>query len=336
MCLHPRVIVYRSRLNKISDSDIRVYGAKESVLVTCGKCPECIKRYQNDWTVRNYFQFRETQVAVFFTLTYDPDHVPVAENDCLSVCKTDVQLFMKRFREYRRKHGFSTGFKYFITSEYGPRTLRPHYHGLLHGVTLAEFLPFRKAWNDNYGFVQCREINALNQRNAMQSARYVAKYCSKGLFENPLIAKNLVEPTFHLISNGLGESYVTPAKRRYHLALDFPHKRNPDGSYSTAYLDEVINRLKVTIPPCTYSLPRYYKERIFDKRRDLQAQVADRICQRFLDLYEGELEIIQSERPGRTRFEASIVHSDKVICEIDLREDEARQNFVKTLNKSQL
>lgn len=41
--------------------------------------------------------------------------------------------------EFRRKRGLSTDFKWFVTSEYGPLTLRPHLHGLLHGIHLLEF-----------------------------------------------------------------------------------------------------------------------------------------------------------------------------------------------------
>lgn len=54
--------------------------------------------------------------------------------------KRDVQLWLKRLRrmlDYDKDEIFpsdfkgSKSFRYFITSEYGPRTLRPHYHGLL-------------------------------------------------------------------------------------------------------------------------------------------------------------------------------------------------------------
>ena len=55
-------------------------------------------------------------------------------------CKADVQKFFKRLRrrvEYDRLDLFpyykkeDRTFRYFVTSEYGPGTFRPHYHGLL-------------------------------------------------------------------------------------------------------------------------------------------------------------------------------------------------------------
>ena len=55
-------------------------------------------------------------------------------------CKSDIQKFFKRLRrrvEYDRYNLISDvkkenrSFRYFITSEYGPNTFRPHYHGLM-------------------------------------------------------------------------------------------------------------------------------------------------------------------------------------------------------------
>lgn len=344
MCLHPIIISYRSRLNRNSSEDApRVYGARTAALVTCGKCEECLKRYQNDWTIRNYYQFLDTKVGVFFTLTYSEDNVPIAGHNTLnseevarSVFKRDVQLFLKRFREYCRKNGFRTDWKYFITSEYGPVTLRPHYHGLLHNVTLSEFMPFRVEWSKRFGFVSCREISCLDSRNALQSARYVSKYCAKGMFENPLVASGSVYPTFHLISKGLGLYYLTDARKRYHLALDFVGKRDASGKYSIAYLDEVIRRSVVHIAPCTYSLPRYYKEKIFSKSRGLQSAVAERVCQRVIDIYEGKLEFVQTDKSPRARYEASIVLHNSDLSDEMNREAVARESIAKFYKKSKI
>lgn len=56
------------------------------------------------------------------------------------VCKYDVQLFLKRLRIDIFRNLFNSNksdynqngtFRYFISSEYGPHTYRPHYHGLI-------------------------------------------------------------------------------------------------------------------------------------------------------------------------------------------------------------
>lgn len=75
-------------------------------------------------------------------------------------------------------------FKYFICSEYGPRTLRPHYHGILFGVTESEFADiFLPLWK--FGHVEYSAFDAT--KGGMM---YVGKYCSKGSYDNPLSKKD--------------------------------------------------------------------------------------------------------------------------------------------------
>ena len=117
-------------------------------------------------------------------------------------------------------------FKYFITSEYGPKTHRPHYHGVLFGVTQQEFKEyFESDW-------LCGRVVYEHLRPTGGAMLYVAKYCAKGEYDHPYCKKDyfynsgeyhsqdyedviadfglhqaLVRPTFHLISKGLGAGY---------------------------------------------------------------------------------------------------------------------------------
>lgn len=339
MCISPIVIVYRSRLNK--NDDIRIYGQKHSQLVQCGKCDECLRHYQNAWMFRNYMQFRETKFATFFTLTYRDDTVFHTFDDETgkvfnSVCKEHVTVFLKRFREFRRKKGLSTDFKWFVTSEYGPLTLRPHLHGLLHGIHLLEFQEFAIAWRKTYGFTMAREVNLLDQKNAMVSARYVSKYCSKGDFENPLVLLNKVNPTFHLISNGLGASYLNERTKSYHLALDFHPKRDSNGKYTDSYLEEIFRRMLVPIGSFGYSLPRYYREKIFAKCKDLQVAYSDYVLAKYIDEYEDKLAFIQTDKSCRSRYEASVILDSQMSAELDQRKVDSHYSHSKFFKKSKI
>ncbi len=63
-------------------------------------------------------------------LQYEYDDMPVTA----VVSRSDIQKFLKRLRDrlYRRyKDEKDRKFRYFIASEYGPNTFRPHYHGIL-------------------------------------------------------------------------------------------------------------------------------------------------------------------------------------------------------------
>lgn len=111
-------------------------GSVHYVSVPCGKCSECLQKYQNSWSIRLQAESKYWTYCYFLTLTYNQDTVPMSVEKTsgevsLTVHKKDVQDWLKRFRTaYFRKYGENIDMKYFITSEYGPRTQRPHYHCL--------------------------------------------------------------------------------------------------------------------------------------------------------------------------------------------------------------
>lgn len=195
-----------------------------------------------------------------------PEAYPVLSVEFHTVSKSDVQGWLKRSRRrFERAFGVEDGaisdrqykewtdqdgevlplpsscltktFKYFITSEYGPRTHRPHYHGVIFGITYEEFvLYFQKDWEDSFGSVDCSPYDS--SRGGMT---YLSKYCSKGGYEHPYCRKDfffeggefhskhfedsirdfgvdrpLVAPTFHLISKGIGARYAfSPEIQKY-------------------------------------------------------------------------------------------------------------------------
>lgn len=129
---------------------------------------------------------------------------------------------------------YTPSFKYWITSEYGPGTLRPHYHGVLMGVDEEMFRDvfapwWRKHFGDGYRSSVVYSVYDPQKGGAM----YIAKYCSKGSFDHPLVTKAihypsgeefisnkyincikwfgcnfpLTTPPFRLISKGIGVRY---------------------------------------------------------------------------------------------------------------------------------
>lgn len=144
---------------------------------------------------------------------------------------------------------YTPSFKYFITSEYGPRTLRPHYHGVLMGVSEEEFMTvFLPYWKEHYGCNSSRSVKYSVYDPSKGGALYICKYCSKGSFEHPLCTKvvhdrhgvchpfghyvkckswfdsddPLCTPTFHLISKGIGIRYPFKAdiQKYWHVQCD--------------------------------------------------------------------------------------------------------------------
>lgn len=113
-----------------------------------------------------------------------------------TVYAKDVQDWIKRCRiATERKRGANlrkSGFSYFFTSEYGPKHLRPHYHGLLFGLSEDEVVEWCKDWFEHFGDERyeryCTRIEVVRGDGA---ADYVSKYCSKGFYDHPFCSKQI-------------------------------------------------------------------------------------------------------------------------------------------------
>lgn len=180
-----------------------------------------------------------------------------------SVRKEDVQKWLKRGRKRLNKE-----IKYFITSEYGPRTLRPHYHGVIFNVTEEEIRFMFKDWEKHFGFYSAENVDL-----SKGDMSYCAKYCSKGMYEHPLCSKDffythkdgsiseyhskhyerclelfgmdepIVDRTFHLVSKGLGIGYVDRNKERLltnFKDIDFKTDRSKR-TIEVSYIDRDFN-----------------------------------------------------------------------------------------------
>ena len=130
----------------------------------CGHCANCRARNRQEWVFRLKEEYKSCNFGLFVTLTYSDENIPFD-----GVCKRDIQLFLKRLR----KHFDSKVLRYFIVSEYGDHTLRPHYHALLFFKskrTSDIYDIIEQSWNN--GFVQFGEIEE-------GSIVYCTKYCLK-------------------------------------------------------------------------------------------------------------------------------------------------------------
>lgn len=111
--------------------------------VPCGKCVICTEKKANEWVSR---AMAESQMSInipyFVTLTYNDLFLPSN-----GVRKRAVQLFLKRLRiNISRLVGASLNIRFFLCSEYGSKTKRPHYHLLLWNIPNLD--PHREVHND--------------------------------------------------------------------------------------------------------------------------------------------------------------------------------------------
>ena len=138
------------------------------VILPCGKCMPCRINRREEWTTRIVHETDYSSTSCFVTLTYSPDNVPIYEDpdgECFLVpSKSDIQEFIHRLRN---KAG--DGIRFYIGSERGPTTNRPHYHGIIWNLP-QEFISkefLESVWRK--GFVTVSEVNRTR-------AAYVAKY----------------------------------------------------------------------------------------------------------------------------------------------------------------
>lgn len=133
----------------------------------CGKCPVCVHNAREALANRFLLESQHSVSTYFLTLTYNDDCLPHYYGiPCFD--KKQVQSFIKRLRNDIPK------FKMFLTSEFGDRTGRPHYHMLLfmHGYAPLQFVRDAVAKQWKFGNIT---ITTANQRRFA----YCAKYCLK-------------------------------------------------------------------------------------------------------------------------------------------------------------
>lgn len=226
---------------------------KNGNIVPCGKCYACLANQRQEWVFRLQQEFLDSAFSIFVTLTYDDDHLPEDH----SVNKRDVQLFHKRLR----KHFPSKDLRFYLVSEYGDHTFRPHYHGLYFFKSSYDrffiYDIFEKSWEK--GFCKFGEVEE-------GSIVYCTKYCLKHSH-----TPEGIKPTFRLVSKmngGLG-SYYLRKMGDYHISSE--------------------NNIFVSHGGKTCRMPRYYRNKIgtfTDKytifNENLQ-EMSDKFTQSFKD-----------------------------------------------------
>lgn len=96
--------------------------------IPCGQCIGCRVSRKSEWVVRCSMELHMHDQACFVTATYADKSLPVNG----SLCVRHWQLGMKRIRKMVASRG-GPRVRYFSCGEYGPTTLRPHYHAILFG-----------------------------------------------------------------------------------------------------------------------------------------------------------------------------------------------------------
>lgn len=256
--------------------------------VPCGNCLECRSLSQNSWVTRLGFDLKDLYdnggVAVFLTFTYNDKCLPLSSflsHDvipCFS--REDVFGFLNQLKVLVNRRYGKGMYNYFLCSEYGKFTKRPHYHGLFMlkpGVDSTWFSETcRKIWH--YGFMFPRFKNgryidndgaatSVELRNLNAACKYVSKYITKDIdyYELPQI-KHYLDERENLDEDS--RKFYNGFLPRHYQSKGIGSSLLKNGCDADTLLGYVKNGIYNPTTCKMDSLPRYYVEKLcFDHHR---------------------------------------------------------------------
>lgn len=208
---------------------------QEYMALPCGKCPPCVKRRASGWSFRLVREEERSNSALFVTLTYDTETVPISKKGYMTLDKTDLQKFFKRLRKrcYEKV-------VYYAVGEYGSKTQRPHYHIILFNATPNAVENSWKIDNNPIGSIHIGDVTDA-------SIGYTLKYISKKRLI-PMHANDDRNKEFSLMSKGIGANYLTKQMVNWHK------RKLEDRMYCPLKDGKKI------------AMPRYYKDKIYNEQ----------------------------------------------------------------------
>lgn len=172
-------------------------------VIPCGECIQCRLHHAAEMADRCMVELPYHDNNWFVTFTYDNLHLPYTlgypdfDTGEVSLCGTlfyeDLQLFFKRLRISLVRSGTAeqNGLCYMSCGEYGPRTLRPHYHAIVFGLPLFDLVPVKKSVQ-GFTYYDSDFLTKLwgNGRVVVapvswDTCAYVARYTTKKLGKRP-------------------------------------------------------------------------------------------------------------------------------------------------------
>lgn len=265
--------------------------------VPCGTCLECNKDKQNEYMIRSIEEQRKRGSMVFFTLTYSPEALPMADEfeideetgemsvtgETQTLHRADVRKWKLSYEQYYRRKGTPLDYSFLICGEYGPKTLRPHYHGLIFGLSKEVVNDIMYRWKQQFGFVVFKFIPSV-MSDVEKVSRYCAKYICKDENWN-----NLPSPFAEKPRKMTSKFYGMPTEQRWKKMVDYytcqdickfdiDDPQFASKKQSWFVLNEIIRRRKYSLGDGKqFKLPNYYRRKIFYKKDVLGKVVKSKI-----------------------------------------------------------
>ena len=268
-------------------------------------------------------------LAVFGTLTYDDENLPRTEEGHLTVRIDDGSAFIKRLRKNSGRK-----LRYFISSEYGDKTGRPHLHFIIFGLPFIGYVP-QTIWlpsEENrkkldaqnvqwrrYGHLemeilrawQCRgsiSVSEFNPNRASYAAK--SKYLNKGRLGEKSYFPGQEKESFRMSNRpGIGADY---SKRLAESMEKHPIRTVEQGeSLETAAAVNTIRIPRNGKKGRLYPIPRYLRQKLIEYRggdiRTAEQKYHDRLLLQLLK----ETQWSENHDQTQSRVRKTLAHNQK-------------------------
>lgn len=206
----------------------------EHIPFPCGKCPPCKKRRTSGWSFRLVKEGERSNSALFITLTYDTEFVPITNNGYMTLKLSDLQKFFKRLRKLTDQK-----IKYYAVGEYGSTKKRPHYHIILFNANKEHVA---RAWALNNNHIGSYHIGNVSHASIGYTLKYMSKKSQIPMHKNDDRVKE-----FSVMSKGLGSNYLSQIMINWHKI-------------------DIEKRMYIPIEDGKkIAMPRYYKDKMYNQ-----------------------------------------------------------------------
>ena len=264
MCLSPRLIVNRHYLKIANNSKHgaeSLFGSAPDYLVKvdCGLCVECQTKRGNNWKTRllDEYHYHKKKFpddkVIFGTLTIAPQFMDRFDTPT----KVDKEI-RKFFERYRKMFGCS--FRHYLTSEYGEKRGRLHFHFIGFRM-LCNIAELRRLWP--FGRVDMQTLKGP------QGLTYVSGYITKVVKGDKLSKQSI---PFFIDKSKKTKVWVSPALGKDYC-LDELNRSFHSQHHKPLYIRQHSNGLP-------FAIPRYYLDKLFSPV-DLANRKAEYLKQSF-------------------------------------------------------
>lgn len=252
-CLHP-IWIRNKHYSTFSKEDaVKELANKPSDLfrlhlaVPCGKCVECQRARRSEWFVRLtqefVYQRKLGNKSVFITLTIKPDRY----DEALKSPKDYIRDF---FETIRKRYGSSV--KHFMVCEFGSKSGRLHFHGVLFNFT-QDYQDIH-ALASKFGYIWLAPLTVAR-------SRYIVKYVSKDVGKEVSVNN---QPLSKDVLSQLRRVYVSAGLGKYIGNMPRPSFAVRSWKYTSLASNVTYN----------YSIPRYYLDKYLSAIDKLRIQVS--------------------------------------------------------------